>query len=245
MAGESLAQGADIVKRSFKSVYDFMGMTMFLSAVWFLIGFMPTALTFLVMVQVPAINSFLLFALAASLILGPLTAATYSMTSSMVQGQHVEIRDYWSKLRTHYKRSALVTAALLVILAILVIDLIFFMNSGNQWLQYLSVLWVYFIAFWVLVTQYAYAVLVRQDRKVWDVIKVAALLALDNVVASLIVAFASVLVVAISLWMRVPLLLFLAGTLAFLHCTAFEIVVAKYDRNSEPGGSSEREKNDD
>ena len=35
-----------------------MGMTMFLSAVWFLIGFMPTALTFLVMVQVPAINSF-------------------------------------------------------------------------------------------------------------------------------------------------------------------------------------------
>ena len=57
---------------------------------------------------------------------------------------------------------------------------------------------MYFIAFWVLVTQYAYAVLVRQDRKVWDVIKVAALLALDNVVASLIVAFASVLVVAIS-----------------------------------------------
>lgn len=245
MAGESIAQGADIVKRSLRSVYDYMGMTMALSAIWFLIAFMPTALTFLVMLQVPAINSFVLFALAASLLLGPFTAATYGMASAMVRGEYVEIRDFLRKLRAHYKRAVQVTAALLLILAILVIDLIFFMNSGTAWMQYLSILWVYFIAFWVLVAQYAYAVLVRQDRKALDVIKVAALLALDNVVASLIVAVASVLVVVISLWLGVPLLLFLAGTLAFLHCTAFEIVVAKYDRSSGPDGPNERENNHD
>lgn len=245
MAGESIAQGANIVKRSFRSVYDYLGMTMVISSIWFLIGFMPAALTFLVLVQVPAINSFILFVLASSLLLGPFTAATYSMASSMIQGEQVEIRDYLPKLRMHYKRSAQVTAAMLGILAILVVDLVFFMNSGNAWMQYLSVLWVYFIVFWGLVAQYAYAVLVRQDRRVWDVIKVSALLALDNVVASLIVGVTSALVIVICLWMRVPLLLFLAGTLAFLHCTAFEAVVAKYGQSSGPVGPSEREKIDD
>lgn len=245
MAGESIAQGANIIKRSFRSVYDYLGMTMVMSSIWFLIALMPTALTFLVMVQVPAINSFLLFALVSSLLLGPVTAATYGMASAMVQGEYVQVRDYISRLRMYYKRSAQVTAAMLGVLAILVIDLVFFMHSGVAWMQYLSVLWVYFIVFWALVAQYVYVVLVRQDRKAWDVIKVSALLALDNVVASLIVALASALVVVVSLWMRVPLLLFLAGTLAFLHCTAFETVVAKYSGNSGPDGPSEREKSDD
>jgi Predicted integral membrane protein len=246
LAGESIAQGADIVKRSFRNVYDYLGMTMVMSAAWFLIGFFPSALTFLVMIQVPAINSFLIFAVVSSLLLGPVTAATYSLASAMVQGEYVTLRDYWARFVKHYKRSVGLTAAMLGVLAILVVDLIFFMNSQVAWMQYLSVLWVYFLIFWALMAQYVYVALVRQDRKVWEAMKVAALLALDNIVASLMVAITGALVIAVSVWMRVPLLLFLAGTLAFLHCTAFEIIVGKYRDKSEPAGSGEgeREKTD-
>lgn len=244
LAGESIAQGADIVKRSFRNVYDYLGMTMAMSAIWFLVGFFPSALTFLVLIEVPAINSFFIFVLVSALSLGPITAATYSMVSAMVQSEYVTLREYWTRLRKYYKRAAGLTAAMLGVLAVLVVDLVFFMNSPVTWMQYLSVLWVYFLIFWALAAQYVYVVLVRQDRKVWETMKVAALLALDNIVASLMVAVTGAIVIAICLWMRVPLLLFLAGTLAFLHCTAFETIIGKYRGESESAELGEREKTD-
>lgn len=240
MAGESIAQGGRIAARAFRHVYDYLGMTMAMSSAWFLIGLLPTGLSFLVMLQVPAINSFLIFALFAVALLGPLTAAMYKLTSSVVQGDYVAFRDFFTAFRRHYKRAAGLAAALLALLAILVIDLQFFMSSKIPWMQYLSVLWIYFIIFWALMAQFAYAVLVRQERSVLQTLKVSALLALDNIVASLIVAIVGALVVAISFWMRVPLMLFLGGTLAFLHCTAFDVLVQKYGGSAEP---QEKEKN--
>lgn len=245
LAGESIAQGGKITARAFRHVYDYLGMTMAMSAVWFLIGLLPSWLAFLVMLQVPAINSFLIFAFFAVALLGPLTAATYAMCNSMVRGEYVAVRDYFTALRAHYRRGAGLTAILLVILAILVVDLVFFMSSQVVWMQYLSVLWVYFLIFWALMTQFAFVAVVRQDQSVWKSLKVAALLALDNIVASLVVGLVGALVVVISLWMRVPLMLFLAGTLAFLHCTAFEVLVAKYGGTGGSVGPRERENNDD
>ena len=240
MAGESLVQGGKITARAFRHVYDYLGMTMLMSAVWFLIGLLPAWLAFLVMMQVPAINSFLIFAVLTAVILGPLTAASYHMASLMVRGEYVAVRDFFKAIFTHFKRAVGLTAILLVILAILLVDMVFFLSSQIAWMQYLSVLWVYFLLFWALVTQYAYVVLVRQGRTVWQSLKVAGLMALDNIVASLIVVIASALVVFVSFWMRVPLMLFLGGTLAFLHCTAFEVLIAKY---GESDGASEKEKN--
>ena len=62
----------------------------------------------------------------------------------------------------------------------------------------------------------------------WETMKVAALLALDNIVASLMVAVTGAIVIAVCLWMGFRFCSFLRGRLAFLHCTAFEIIVGKY-----------------
>ncbi len=144
------------------------------------------------------------------------------MASWMVRGEYVLIRDYFRAYRRHFKRAVGLAAVLLLILEIISFYLRFFLFGPIPWLQYFAVMWVYFLIAWALMSQYAYAALVRRERTVWQTLKVAALLALDNIVASLVVLLAGGVLVVLSVWLAVLLVLFLGGTLAFLHCTAYE-----------------------
>jgi len=241
LAGESIVQGGKITLRALRHVYDYMGMTLFLSAAWFLAGLIPAWFLYTVKVELSSILTDAVFIVLASLVLGPTSAATYQMASWMVRGEYVLVRDYFRAYRRHFKRAVGLAAVLLLILEIISFYLRFFLFGPIPWLQYFAVMWVYFLIAWALMSQYASAALVRRERTVWQTLKVAALLALDNIVASLVVLLAGGVLVVLSVWLAVLLVLFLGGTLAFLHCTAYEVLVAKYGGSDGPMGESERE----
>lgn len=237
MAGESISQGGRIIGRSFKLMYEYLGMTMVISAFWFILALIPTGATFLTMAALPGPPSFLIFAVVCIFLFGPVTAATYSMTHSMVQREGVGVLDFFRRLRQFYFRSVKLTIAMGAILGILLVDLRFFLGSGVTWMEYLSILWLYLILFWLLMAQYVFPVTVKQERKLLDTLKVAALLALDNVVVSLMLLIVGVALIFVSIWLQVPLLLFMAGTLGFLHCAGMDEILGKYGRSQ--GGADE------
>ena len=230
MTGESLAQGWRAVARGFQGLYDYIGTTMVVSALWFLIGFTPTALSFLVFLQVPAVNSFLIFAACWVALLGPATAAVYSAMHELLDGEMIRLRDMAAHFAKHYKRAAALSAVMGAVLGVLVVDVIFFTQLQTGWSRYVAIIWGYFILFWALTAQYVFPFLITRDVSVWQVVKMAALMAADNVVATLVVAFFTLLVLAASVFLRVPVMLFMIGTFAFLHVSAFRELIKKYVR---------------
>lgn len=241
LAGESVRQGWRIISRGFRGAYDYMGMNMVLSSLWFFIGLAPAGLAFLVMLQLPSVASALIFGLVCTFILGPVTAGVYSMSTSMLLGEHVLIREFFRHLRDHYRRSAWATAALLIILAILLVDLAFFLRSETAWLQVLSIIWVYFLAFWALAAQCVYPLVVRKKRRTLETLKMAALLVLDNLVATLLLGLAGLVVTALCVLLQVPVVLFFAGTLSFLHVAALDELLLKYGQSDGGPSTSEGE----
>lgn len=230
MAGESVAQGWRAVARGFRGAYDFAGTTMIVSTLWFFGGMFPALLAFLVLVQVPAINSVLIFGAVCVVLLGPLTAGVYSVCDSIMRGDEVRIKEYFSHIARHYKKAALVTAVMGAILGVLVIDVLFFLQLGNRIMQFVGMVWVYLIIFWLMMVQYVYPLVVRKDRSVWETIKMAALLVLDNVVATLVVVIFATLTAVASYFLRVPMMLFMVGTIGFIHIAAFTELIRKYEK---------------
>ncbi len=232
MAGESVSQGWRIVARGFGGAYDYAGSTMVVSTLWFFLGLFPALLAFLVLVQVPAINSILIFGAICVVLLGPLTAAVYSVCDEILRGEEVKYREYFSHLARHYKKAALVTAVMGVILGILVIDVLFFLQLGNRIMQFVGVIWMYLILFWLMMLQYVYSLIVRKGPSVWETLKMSALLALDNVVATFVVLFFVLLTAVASYFLRVPMMLFMIGTIGFIHAAAYSELIRKYDRSN-------------
>ncbi len=230
MAGESLAQGWRAVARGFRGMYDYIGTTMIVSALWFFLGFTPTALSFLVFMQVPAINSFLILAFCWTALLGPTTAAVYAVMHDILEGDIIRLRELFSYLARHYKRAAGASAVMGAILGILVVDFFFFSQLEAGWSRFVTIIWAYFIAFWAFMAQYVFPFLITRDVSVWQILKMSALMALDNVVATLVVAFFTLVVLAASIFLRVPIMLFMIGAFAFLHVSAFNELITKYTR---------------
>lgn len=234
MTGESLRLGWTIIARAFRNMYDFMGLTMLLSAAWFLVGLVPAAFTgYLVYVLssvagVPHLGAFMLFSLVFVGLFGPLTAAVYAVTDAVTRREAVGFREFFRFLREHYLRAAGLTAALAFILAVLVVDIVFFASLPHTWAGYLVFLWLYFIVFFAFMASYAYPLAVRRKARLFTTLKTAFLLAADNLVVSLIVALTALAFGAASLFLQAPFLLFFGGTVAFLHCAALDEVLRKY-----------------
>lgn len=203
---------------------------MVLSFFWYVLAFIPARLVYAVVEELPAINTYLIFCLVVVFLSGPFTAAVYSMVHSMLQGETVAPLEYFTRFRKHYRTSVKLTLALVIIFVILRVDLQFFLTNDIPWMQYVSVVWIYLTLFWLLMIQYVYPVMVRKERSLLDTLKVSALLALDNIVVSLMVFVTGLLVLFLCILTQIPALLFMAGTLSFLHVTALNTIITKYGR---------------
>ncbi len=245
MTGESLRLGWTIIARAFRNMYDYMGLTMLLSSVWFLVGLVPPAFAaylvylFSSATGMPHLGAYMLFGLVSVGLFGPVTAATYAVTDAVIRREEVGLRDFFRFLREHYLRGASLTAALEFILAVLIVDIVFFASLPHAWAGYLVFLWLYFVVFFAFMASYAYPLAVRRKAGLFQTLKAAFLLAADNLVVSLLVALTALAFGAASLFLQAPFLLFFGGTIAFLHCVALDEVMKKYAAMRQQKGEAE------
>jgi uncharacterized membrane protein YesL len=84
-----------------------------------------------------------------------------------------------------------------------------------------------------LMANYIFPFLVNQDIGVFLTMKRAVLLALDNIVVTIFLAIAVLLVVVLSVILAAPVLLLMMGTVAFLQNVGYGELMRKYDAEPE------------
>lgn len=228
MAGESVRCGLDIFTSSMRRSYEYLGMVMFTSLLWFIIAAIPAGFLVSFSIQVPSVVSVLLVLLEVTFLAAPVTAAVYSVTSSLVHGEDVAAREIWYRFRQHYLLTVKVVAVMLVLIAILVIDVIFFLNSKIKVVQWLSVPWLYLVLFWVMMTTYVFPLVVYQRVSWLKVLQRAALLTIDNMVVTILVMLQALLLIGLGTYLVLPVPLLLAGMVSLLQATALSEVLNKY-----------------
>lgn len=229
MSGGSLVQGWRVFALAMRSVYDYLGMVMVVSALWFLVGFVPVAFAFNLVVQVPSPISIVLFLFIVLTLGAPATAAAYALTGEMAEREDVAVWDFFARFGQHFFRSVKLTAVMLAILVVLVTDIAFFWRSSIWLLRWgATFIWLEFLLFWALMSAFVFPIAIKQHTGVLKTLQRAALLTLDNIVVALWVLFIGLLAGALSYVLRVPLFLLFMGTIGFLHNLAFRELLRRY-----------------
>ena len=233
MAGQSLSKSWQIFRKGIRYSYDYLGMVMASSALWFFVGFLPLLLatSFSNYIKNPVV-----FGVAIALTLltvGPATAAVHTMMARILDKQDVTVREFFRHFRRFFGRGVGLVLLNVLILAILGSDFLFTINNPNKIIRMLSGIWIYFFIFWALMANYIFPFLVNQDIGVFLTMKRAVLLALDNIVVTIFLAIAVLLVVVLSVILAAPVLLLMMGTVAFLQNVGYGELMRKYDAEPE------------
>lgn len=145
MAGESVRQSGIIFSQALRRSYAHLGLVMSISVVWFALAGIPAAFMLYFCRLVPNLISFLITGVVLTFLSGPVTVAVYSVANALVHEEPVNFSSLWHRFRSHYRQAAQVTAVMVGIILILLVDIIVFLQSKIRFVQWLSVFWLYFI----------------------------------------------------------------------------------------------------
>ncbi|HET7559958.1 MAG TPA: DUF624 domain-containing protein [Limnochordia bacterium] len=249
MAGESVRKGWRIVVDGFHLGNDSIPAVMWASVLWFIVGAAPTlfwGLTWAGTVQSPSrlLAAFLLM-LTAALLLSPATVAAHALMLMVRRREPTGFRAFFTAFAHHYRRAAGVGLAMSVIGVVVLSDITFFYQSSHVVLRLLSIVWLYFVLFWLLMMNYAPAMVVWQPQTdVLTLLKRSALLVLDNLVVTLVISAAALTYLAGSVLLRVPFFLIFMGAVAALETAAVERLLSRYleeEPEQEPSGEQDDE----
>ncbi|NMB46503.1 MAG: DUF624 domain-containing protein [Firmicutes bacterium] len=233
MAGQSISKSWQIFRKGIRYSYDYLGMVMATSALWFFAGFLPILVvtTLSKYIKNPAVVG---VAMVLTLItLGPATAAVHAMMAKILDREDVGVREYFHHFRRFFGRSVGLVLLNVLILVILGCDFFFTINNPNKIIRMLSGIWVYFFIFWALMSNYVFPFLVNQDIGIFLTMKRAVLIALDNMVVTIFLTIAVVLIMVLSVILAAPVLLLMMGIVAFLQNVGYRELMQKYDTDTE------------
>lgn len=232
MAGESLRQSGSILVQALRQSYENLGLVVVISLVWFALAALPVGFLISFTMQVPSLVSILIVALVTVFLGGPVTASVYSVSLSLLQDDDVSLKHLWTHLHTHYRLAVQVTAAMVGIFLVLVIDIVVFMQSHIKLVQWLSVIWLYFVFFWLMMTTYSLPLVVYKPASWLKVLQRAALLALDNVTTTILVMLQVFILTIVCWFFLLPVPLYLGGAMGLVQMQALKEVLTKYDSKS-------------
>ena len=228
MAGESLRSSGRIFVAAMRGAYEHLGMVLFCSFVWFALAFMPTTFSISFARQVPCVLTFLVVFFAVILLASPVTAAVCSVARALVDKEEPGVGELWRRFGVHYWLTVKASAAMLIVLFVLVVDIVFFLSSSIRVVQWIAVPWLYLLLFWMLMTTYIFPLIAHEQVGLFKLLKRAALLALDNLVMTIIVLLEVFLIASVSWLLLFPVIILLGGLLALLLVTALAEVLQKY-----------------
>ena len=229
MAGESVRTSWLIITATFRRFYDQLGLSIFLSIVWFICAFGPGVYSAILVWNQPYnLITYLIAGLCLTFISGPVTSAVYFGADVIIAEDNLKVRMLWDAFRKYYKTAAAATAIMLLVLVVLVIDMLWF-GQYKGFISWLGYFWWYFIGCWGMVAMFMFPFICYKPNKARQVLKKAVLITLDNVVVSFLIFVATGLIIYASWRLRAPLPFLMAGLLALMHQATFRRLMEKYD----------------
>lgn len=244
--------GRSIVQ-AFKLFYEYLFLSVLISAFWYGFAFLPVTFLFHWAVAIlmrsqdnPALYAGFLVAvlitfLAIILWAAPVTASAYAAVYSLITREGFYIRDLFLGIKRYFKKAAGTAAIALVVMVILIANIWFYANRTNSFLQWLTILFWYLLAFGFMALQYLFPFIVQQEVGVLKTLQRAVLVAMDNVIVSLLLLAMGVLLTYFSWRPVVPLMVLYMGLTAGMHNYALIEILKKYD-DPPPGFVPEEEK---
>lgn len=213
--------------RALKLSYDHIGKVMVTNLIWFGLGFAP----FLAFSYLPFQNDifFIISIVATVVTLGGATAGVQYRMNQIIRGEEASLQDFWIGFKSFFVKATVLLVIAVLGFVILVFNIWFSQNYPSTLFLILSGLWIWGIVYWYSVQQFALPFLVNQKTGVFLVIKRAALLTLDNPLASFLLLVFSLVIIVLSALLAAPLLIFVASFLALLQNSFYHEMMLKYD----------------
>jgi uncharacterized membrane protein YesL len=129
----------------------------------------------------------------------PATAALYYVTSFIAREKRIEFNYFWRGFKAYFWRSWAVAGVLLVIGAILVVDVVFYLRSESTLFAIVGFLGIWALALWLAIQVYLFPLMIHQeDKRLWLILKNGSLLTLAYPIFALGILVGVVLVTALS-----------------------------------------------
>jgi uncharacterized membrane protein YesL len=240
MAGGFISRNSTVLRQAFRSSYEQLGLTITISVIWFLAAAIPAAymLYFILVVmaggKLNILLPLILFWLTVTFLYGPVTAMAYAIAGDMINAAEIAPSSLWRAFTRHYKAAAAVTGAMAVILIILAVDVVVYLQNPTTLNVFLTIFLLYLMVFWFLMSAYIYPLITYKYGSVWQTLKQAALLTLDNMALTLLVAVEVLVVGLACIFFILPVPAYLGGTVALLHTAAFKAILTKYEKKPQP-----------
>ena len=120
--------------------------------------------------------------LAAALLLGaPATVLLFVIATAWARGEEMGLRESLHIARTLIWRAAAIGAMLIVATALIMVNIVFYQQLGGWLGALLSGLMIWLLLLLGIVAVYVFPVLVTQEEAVWETLRQAFLLAVDNI----------------------------------------------------------------
>lgn len=212
---------------SVKDAYGYLGTVVLVSLAWF--GWFACCALLLSLF----VKSLIVMVPALIVLAAPPQGAAFHVVSLIVRGHDVVPRDFLEGLKRFALRSLAIQAAHVGLLAVVVVDIIWFISRPGAVFKLVGGLWLYALLFLVMMTPYLLAIMVQQDTGFRKAFKRAALLALANPIYSLLVVVFEAVVTVACVVLTPAFSLVYMGVVAFTSNRATRVLFEKYGVSSD------------
>jgi len=172
-----------VLKYTFKKFYQDLFKLVLLSMAWFIL---TAVLLFTVFFGLS--TGWFIILLVPLFTLGPIFLTALFTINQIIENKEYSLKRVFSYFKERFWRGFFVCFATLIIYAVFIVDLRFFLIKGqeNLWLLAFAFLFAYLIIYFSVYQAYLWALLIIQDDKsLKDIMKNALILSLDNILFSL------------------------------------------------------------
>jgi hypothetical protein len=236
------AHALPALKLGFRDSYDYLGAVLFMSLLGMGIGSVVVIAAGSIAGrlfgrlpgQLPVFLSMVTALLGLTLIGGPLLAGCYRFARNACARDEPDLFDLTWGLRAALKPSIALAAAQFFGTLLLAGNAVFYLSVRQPVLMVLGALFAYLLAFWLLMIQYQWPLLVIQESeakpaRAGAAIRKSALLVLDNLGFTLVIAAVGALVSAVLGMTLVGAALLWLGTTAMLQTQATRELLRRYE----------------
>lgn len=221
-----LSQGWQIIVKSLKTGYEHLGSVILINVIWFFIWLSPLFLISLFLIENLAL--FIIGFILSLTLFGPATGGAYALIKQIIEGTYRSISEYKKVFLKYFWRSLFLVLVCGLMLLFILLNIFVCIESSVFLFRFIGGIWLYVLLFWFIMMQYVFPLLVQQNIGILTIIKRAALLALDNILLSLIILLAGLLITFISVAFVVPFVILWLSLLGLMQHYAFVQVLAKY-----------------
>lgn len=222
-----------VIWRAIVDVYGELFPMVGMNLLWLIMSIPIVAVLTLILTlfQVPGSLAFPLALLFAVIAPSPASVGIHNYANQLAKEERVEFELFWSGLKTLGLRSLALLGISVLVVVLLGVNFAFYLNSSVPVLKYVAIVWFYVALVWLTMMLYMNPLLVEQQTKsIKLILRNALVLAIDNLIPSLVLLIVLVILSAISIGVTLLIALVSGALIADIQTRAVLAYLEKYER---------------